>query len=116
MKTTIGLLDPPLGKTRVQVTKLLSALVANNNSEVNKELAELDTINVLLDLFFKYPCNNFLHTRVTECLAYALSAEIPTGEEDESTKSCLIAHVRIKPFVQANALQKLQSSFSYFRY
>lgn len=91
--TTIGLLDPPLGNTRVEVAKLLSVLVANNNLEINSKLAELDTINILLDLFFKYTWNNFLHTQVEQCLAFALNADISTGEENDGQKNCLIAHV-----------------------
>lgn len=94
--TTIGLLDPPLGNTRVEVAKLLSVLVANNNLEINSKLAELDTINILLDLFFKYTWNNFLHTQVEQCLAFALNADLSSGEEGEVQKNCLIAHILVK--------------------
>lgn len=94
--TTIGLLDPPLGNTRVEVAKLLSVLVANNNLEINNKLAELDTINILLDLFFKYTWNNFLHTQVEQCLAFALNADISSGEGEEVQKNSLIAHVLVK--------------------
>lgn len=93
VSTTIGVLDPPLGNTRVEVAKLLSVLVANNNVEINRELAELDTINVLLHLFFKYTWNNFLHTQVERCLAFALNCDISVTEGSETPNNFLIAHV-----------------------
>jgi serine/threonine-protein phosphatase 6 regulatory subunit 3 len=51
VRTTVGTLDPPLGNTRLQVAKLFVALVATNNADVNKELASLGTIEVLLVRF-----------------------------------------------------------------
>ncbi|KAL0280191.1 UNVERIFIED_CONTAM: hypothetical protein PYX00_001563 [Menopon gallinae] len=103
VSTTIGVLDPPLGNTRVEVAKLLSVLVANNNFEINKELAELDTINVLLDLFFKYTWNNFLHTQVEHCLAFALNSDISVTEGSETPNNFLIAHI----FDKCRLLQRI---------
>ena len=48
MLTTVGTLDPPLGRVRLHVAWLLSAAVGTNTSHVNNELAELGTVNVLL--------------------------------------------------------------------
>ena len=48
MLTTIGTLDPPLGKVRLHVAWLISAIVTTNTPYVNSELTELGTINVLL--------------------------------------------------------------------
>lgn len=100
MTTTIGVLDPPLGNTRVEVTKLLSVLVSNNNADINKELTALGTINVLLDLFFKYTWNNFLHTQVEQCLAFVLNTEIPAVEGNPSEEDCLVAHVSYSSVIQ----------------
>ncbi|CAG2054647.1 unnamed protein product, partial [Timema podura] len=48
VRTTACVLDPPLGNTRLQVARLLSVLVATNNAEINKELINLGTVDVLL--------------------------------------------------------------------
>lgn len=51
MPTSVGTLDPPLGNTRLQVAKLVTALVGANMHEVNVELASLGTIQTLLVSF-----------------------------------------------------------------
>ena len=48
VRTTVGTLDPPLGSTRLQVARLISALIATNNAAINQELANLGTLEVLL--------------------------------------------------------------------
>lgn len=68
MPTTIGNLEPPLGNTRLQIARLVSALVLTNTHSVNVELANLGTIGILFDLFFQYVWNNFLHVHVTQCV------------------------------------------------
>lgn len=65
---TIGCLDPPLGICRLEVAHLLTALLYTNNHAVNAKLASLGTITVLLDMFFKYSWNNFLHTQVEQAI------------------------------------------------
>ncbi|KAK6627785.1 hypothetical protein RUM44_010264 [Polyplax serrata] len=95
VRTTVAVLDPPLGAVRVEVAKLLSVLVARDNVEINKELAELGTLNVLLDLFFKYTWNNFLHTQVQKCLIYAFSL-YPTSDDVEIQRNGLVAHILSK--------------------
>jgi hypothetical protein len=54
VRTTVGSLDPPLGNTRLHVAKLFAALVATNSADVNKELANLGTTEVLLVRFLMY--------------------------------------------------------------
>ena len=44
--------------------RLISALLATNHSPVNKAVAEANIATILLDLFFKYSLNNFLHAQV----------------------------------------------------
>ncbi|CAL1686532.1 unnamed protein product [Lasius platythorax] len=73
VKTTIGLLECPLGNTRLHVAKLLSALLSTENIKIHESLANLGTFQTLLDLFFKYTWNNFLHTQVQQCLALAIN-------------------------------------------
>ncbi|CAL1276549.1 unnamed protein product [Larinioides sclopetarius] len=65
---TIGCLDPPLGICRLEVAHLLTALLYTNNQSINEKLASLGTIIVLLDMFFKYSWNNFLHTQVEQAI------------------------------------------------
>ncbi|XP_025993083.1 serine/threonine-protein phosphatase 6 regulatory subunit 3 isoform X2 [Solenopsis invicta] len=73
VKTTVGLLECPLGNTRLHVAKLLSALLATENFKVREHLEFLGAFQTLLDLFFKYTWNNFLHTQVQQCLALAIN-------------------------------------------
>ncbi|XP_069124806.1 serine/threonine-protein phosphatase 6 regulatory subunit 3-like isoform X3 [Argopecten irradians] len=68
MPTSIGTLEPPLGNTRLQIARLVSALALTNSHSVIVELANLGTMGVLIDLYFKYCWNNFLHTHVSQCI------------------------------------------------
>ncbi|XP_076764338.1 phosphatase 6 regulatory subunit 1-like protein fmt [Xylocopa sonorina] len=73
VKITTGVLECPVGITRLHVAKLFVALMATENVKVYETLVELGTFNTLLDLFFKYMWNNFLHTQVQYCLALAIN-------------------------------------------
>ncbi|XP_045197932.1 serine/threonine-protein phosphatase 6 regulatory subunit 3-like isoform X2 [Mercenaria mercenaria] len=73
MPSTAGPLAPPLGNTRLQTGRLVASLLLTNTHSINIELAQLGTINVLIDLYFNYIWNNFLHTHVTQCLYTILS-------------------------------------------
>jgi serine/threonine-protein phosphatase 6 regulatory subunit 3 len=68
MPTTFGLLTVPLGNARLQTVRLFASLLGTNSPAVYEELARLDTLNVLLDLYFQYIWNNFLHTQVEHCI------------------------------------------------
>ncbi|KAK5642731.1 hypothetical protein RI129_008898 [Pyrocoelia pectoralis] len=81
--TTLGLLDPPLGNTRLQITKLIATLISTKNSEVIQKLIKLGTFKVLLDLFFQFPWNNFLHTQVENCITLALNPGNSDSIEDD---------------------------------
>ncbi|XP_067830637.1 serine/threonine-protein phosphatase 6 regulatory subunit 3-like isoform X2 [Heptranchias perlo] len=83
MVTTWGTLDPPLGNTRVHVVKLVTSVLQVNNSNVNQELMELNTLDILLDLYFKYVWNNFLHLQVELCISTALGN--PPAEDSTET-------------------------------
>ncbi|RWS09305.1 Serine/threonine-protein phosphatase 6 regulatory subunit 3-like protein [Dinothrombium tinctorium] len=71
--TTIGVIEKPLGATRLEVVHLIRALLSSNNPEVNQKLSELKTVHVLIDLFFSYPWNNFLHTQVEQSIKSILN-------------------------------------------
>uniref|UniRef100_F6UNS9 Uncharacterized protein n=1 Tax=Ciona intestinalis TaxID=7719 RepID=F6UNS9_CIOIN len=72
MSCTFGDLNPPLGNTRLHVGKLLSAILITNTHNINVQLSELQIFNALLDLFFAYEYNNFLHTQVVQCIQTVL--------------------------------------------
>lgn len=81
VKTTAGILDCPLGNTRLHVARLFTALLSNENFNVYKKLQEFGTFEILLDLFFKYSWNNFLHMQVEQCLALLISENWEGDEE-----------------------------------
>ncbi|XP_046551298.1 serine/threonine-protein phosphatase 6 regulatory subunit 3-like isoform X1 [Haliotis rubra] len=89
MPTTCGTLEPPLGNTRLQIAKLVTALVSTNTHSVNVELANLGTTRILLDLYFKYVWNNFLHTQVEQCINTILSI-VPVEVENKKENPLLV--------------------------
>uniref|UniRef100_A0A1B6LIN9 Uncharacterized protein n=1 Tax=Graphocephala atropunctata TaxID=36148 RepID=A0A1B6LIN9_9HEMI len=101
VKLTCCTVDPPLGNTRLQVVKLLAALVSTHNHLVEEQLAALDTINVLLSLFFSYSWNNFLHTQVEKCLNAAIAVD--PSPSDNPTDNLLIHNI----FVKCQLLNKI---------
>ncbi|XP_008314194.1 serine/threonine-protein phosphatase 6 regulatory subunit 2-like [Cynoglossus semilaevis] len=77
--TTVGLLEQPLGNARLHVARLVAALLQTNDPSICQELCNLATMDLLLDLFFKYSWNNFLHFQVELCVAAILNH--PSSEE-----------------------------------
>ncbi|XP_017892342.1 serine/threonine-protein phosphatase 6 regulatory subunit 3 isoform X2 [Ceratina calcarata] len=75
VKTTLGVLECPVGITRLHVAKLFVTLMATDNEKIYETLVELGTFQTLLDLFFRYVWNNFLHTQVQCCLALAVNCD-----------------------------------------
>ncbi|XP_023558236.1 serine/threonine-protein phosphatase 6 regulatory subunit 2 isoform X3 [Octodon degus] len=71
--TTIGVLEEPLGNARLHGARLMAALLSTSTPSINQELCRLNTMDLLLDLFFKYTWNNFLHFQVELCIAAILS-------------------------------------------
>ncbi|NXN46712.1 PP6R3 phosphatase, partial [Rhinoptilus africanus] len=102
MKTTWGVLDPPVGNTRLNVIRLISSLLQTNASSVNQELIELNSIGVILDMFFKYTWNNFLHTQVEICIALILASPLESTEngtitdQDSTGDNLLLKHLFLK--------------------
>ena len=66
LQTTWGILDPPLGNTRLHVVKLLASSLSTNNTALQDEIIELGALNTMLvrtntprllqTLFFLPPC------------------------------------------------------------
>lgn len=105
MPTTIGILEPPLGNTRLQITKLITALIQTNSHEVNVELANSGTIGVMLDLYFKYIWNNFLHSQVEQCI-YLILNNSPS-EIDNRKEHPLLEQI----FIKCNLIQRILDSW-----
>ncbi|XP_028304802.1 serine/threonine-protein phosphatase 6 regulatory subunit 2a isoform X2 [Gouania willdenowi] len=80
--TTVGVLEQPLGNARLHVARLVAALLQTSAPSICQELCNLATMDLLLDLFFKYTWNNFLHFQVELCVASILNH--PSSEEQHS--------------------------------
>nr|XP_042103888.1 serine/threonine-protein phosphatase 6 regulatory subunit 2 isoform X1 [Ovis aries]XP_042103889.1 serine/threonine-protein phosphatase 6 regulatory subunit 2 isoform X1 [Ovis aries]XP_042103890.1 serine/threonine-protein phosphatase 6 regulatory subunit 2 isoform X1 [Ovis aries]XP_042103891.1 serine/threonine-protein phosphatase 6 regulatory subunit 2 isoform X1 [Ovis aries] len=82
--TSVGVLEEPLGNARLHSARLVAALLHTGTPSINQELCRLDTMGLLLDLFFKYTWNNFLHLQVELCIAAILSH---AAQEDRAAAS-----------------------------
>uniref|UniRef100_A0A8C9V0G7 Protein phosphatase 6 regulatory subunit 2 n=1 Tax=Scleropages formosus TaxID=113540 RepID=A0A8C9V0G7_SCLFO len=82
--TTIGVLEEPLGNARLHIARLVASLLQNCTLSISQELCQLNTIDLLLDLFFKYTWNNFLHLQVEMCVAAILNHP---GQEEKAISS-----------------------------
>ncbi|XP_013139393.1 PREDICTED: serine/threonine-protein phosphatase 6 regulatory subunit 3 [Papilio polytes] len=65
-----------VGAARVHVAALIAQLAFSDVEDVHNALITLGTAGVLLDMFFDYPQNNFLHTQVYILIHNALSNSI----------------------------------------
>ncbi|KAK1324859.1 hypothetical protein QJS10_CPA01g00546 [Acorus calamus] len=81
--TTYGNLQPPLGKHRLKIVEFISVLIAIASEAAEKELIRLGALQRILDLFFEYPYNNFLHHHVENIILSCL----------ESNKSAFTEHL-----------------------
>uniref|UniRef100_A0A7N8WRJ3 Protein phosphatase 6, regulatory subunit 2a n=1 Tax=Mastacembelus armatus TaxID=205130 RepID=A0A7N8WRJ3_9TELE len=100
--TTVGVLDQPLGNARLHVARLVAALLQTNAPSICQELCNLATMDLLLDLFFKYTWNNFLHFQVELCVASILnhpsSEDRPSpGLQNHNGKCCLEGNLKCVP-------------------
>nr|XP_004672728.2 serine/threonine-protein phosphatase 6 regulatory subunit 1 isoform X2 [Jaculus jaculus]XP_044989653.1 serine/threonine-protein phosphatase 6 regulatory subunit 1 isoform X1 [Jaculus jaculus] len=84
LQMTWGSLAPPLGNTRLHVVKLLASALSANAAALTQELLVLDVPNTLLDLFFHYVFNNFLHAQVEVCVSAMLSSGPPPDSSSET--------------------------------
>ncbi|KAH7654362.1 serine/threonine-protein phosphatase 6 regulatory subunit 3 protein [Dioscorea alata] len=73
--TTYGKLQPPLGKHRLKIVEFVSVLLTIGSEAAEKELVQLRAIKHILDLFFEYPYNNFLHHHVENVIVSCLESK-----------------------------------------
>ncbi|XP_026142875.1 serine/threonine-protein phosphatase 6 regulatory subunit 2 isoform X1 [Carassius auratus] len=84
MLTTMGVLEEPFGNTRLHASRLMAALLYTRAPRIHLELCQLNMINLLLDLFFKFSWNNFLHIQVEHCVSAILNQTTPNGKTQDS--------------------------------
>ncbi|XP_047384700.1 serine/threonine-protein phosphatase 6 regulatory subunit 1 isoform X2 [Sciurus carolinensis] len=84
LRMTWGSLAPPLGNMRLHVVKLLASALSANDAALTQELLVLDVPNTMLDLFFHYVFNNFLHAQVEVCVSAMLSSGAPPDSSSET--------------------------------
>ncbi|XP_057432676.1 uncharacterized protein LOC130725468 [Lotus japonicus] len=73
--TTFGKLQPPLGRHRLKVNRLLdliSVLITVSSEANEKKLIDLGAVKRIIYLFFEYPYNNFLHHHVENIIISCL--------------------------------------------
>ncbi|XP_066540794.1 serine/threonine-protein phosphatase 6 regulatory subunit 2 isoform X2 [Hoplias malabaricus] len=84
MLTTLGILKEPFGNARLHACRIVAALLNTVAPRIHYELCELDMINLILDLFFKFTWNNFLHVQVEHCVSAILHQAAPDGTTQDS--------------------------------
>ncbi|XP_008063278.1 serine/threonine-protein phosphatase 6 regulatory subunit 1 [Carlito syrichta] len=94
LRMTWGDLAPPLGNTRLHVVKLLASALSTNDAALTQELLALDVPNTMLDLFFHYVFNNFLHAQVEGCVSTMLgSGTPPNGSSETPIQNPVVKHL-----------------------
>lgn len=67
--TTTGPINKPLGFVRLEIVHLFYALLQANNPAIDEAFAQHRILEVLIDLFFEYEYNSFLHNHVNNIVA-----------------------------------------------
>ncbi|KAK8584624.1 hypothetical protein V6N13_138581 [Hibiscus sabdariffa] len=111
--TTYGKLQPPLGKHRLKIVEFISVLLTVGSEAAIKELIRLGAVQRILNLFFEYPYNNFLHHHVENIILSCLeSKNVPLvehllrecnllGKILEAEKNCTLTSDSNMPTVSA---------------
>ena len=73
MRTSVGEIEAPLGAARLSIIRLLTSLLQVSSQKFMEEFARFDVATVLLDLFFQYQWNNFLHSHVEQVVSFVMS-------------------------------------------
>ncbi|XP_062850477.1 serine/threonine-protein phosphatase 6 regulatory subunit 2a isoform X3 [Trichomycterus rosablanca] len=117
--TTVGVLEQPLGNARLHVARLVASLLQTSDPSICQEFCRLNIMDLLLDLFFKYTWNNFLHFQVEVCVAsilnhsahVVLQAQILQNHDerpdlDGQSSNTEPAHTPIRDALVANLFQQ----------
>uniref|UniRef100_A0AAR2L4D2 Serine/threonine-protein phosphatase 6 regulatory subunit 2 n=1 Tax=Pygocentrus nattereri TaxID=42514 RepID=A0AAR2L4D2_PYGNA len=93
MLTTLGILEEPFGNARLHACRLVAALLNTTAPRIHYELCQLDMVNLILDLFFKFTWNNFLHVQVEHCVSAILHQVVQEGTSDMLSHQDLVKHL-----------------------
>ncbi|KAF2355586.1 SIT4 phosphatase-associated protein family [Trinorchestia longiramus] len=77
VETSYGEVVERVGSTRLRLIALITALIETRHYKIHQTLAHLKTIPFIIDLLFKFPQNNFLHTLVERCVSGLLTKAAP---------------------------------------
>uniref|UniRef100_A0A0D9W9L7 Uncharacterized protein n=1 Tax=Leersia perrieri TaxID=77586 RepID=A0A0D9W9L7_9ORYZ len=75
LATTYGVLQPPLGNRRLKIVEFISVLLSIGSEVAEIRLIHLGAIKRVIDLFFEYPFNNFLHHHVENIIGSCLDSK-----------------------------------------
>ncbi|KAF5811247.1 putative SIT4 phosphatase-associated protein family [Helianthus annuus] len=73
--TTYGKLQPPLGKNRLKIIEFISVLMTVSSEAAEKELIRLGALIRIIELFFEYPYNNFIHHHIEQIIDSCLESK-----------------------------------------
>eukprot|EP00003_Mantamonas_plastica_P011746 TRINITY_DN2158_c0_g1_i2.p1 TRINITY_DN2158_c0_g1~~TRINITY_DN2158_c0_g1_i2.p1 ORF type:complete len:380 (-),score=181.63 TRINITY_DN2158_c0_g1_i2:21-1160(-) len=90
MKTTFGVLTPPLGSQRLEVIEFFLNLFRTHFHVVDEQLIKYNVMPTLLDLFFQYEWNNALHLKVA-----GMVEEVLEGENCDDLRSALMTQCKL---------------------
>lgn len=111
--TTVGVIKVPLGATRLSVVQLLVLCIQTNVPEFLQEFIRLNVGASLLDLFFEFAWNNFLHTQVEQLVVYAFGSKIEgEGTPENSLPLSLLATCNMMDRLAIAALDNEQDQNS----
>ena len=65
LKTTYGMIKPPVGQLRLKIVDLLASLFRSRDPLAEEAVMKTDSIKKAMDMFLQYPFNNALHGGVT---------------------------------------------------
>ncbi|XP_065175006.1 serine/threonine-protein phosphatase 6 regulatory subunit 2-like isoform X2 [Sycon ciliatum] len=83
--TTVGTIAVPVGPARLGIIQLLLLCLQSNVPEFMEEFIRLNIGPTLLDLFFQYMWNNFLHTQVEQLVVFAFTNKTATAGASSSS-------------------------------
>jgi len=64
IQTTTGFVQKPLGFLRLEIIQFFYTLLLANNPAIDDAFAKHQILSILIDLFFEYEFNSFLHNHV----------------------------------------------------
>jgi serine/threonine-protein phosphatase 6 regulatory subunit 3 len=104
MVTTVGQLNP-LGFYRLKVVDFYLSLLRTRYKIIDQQFGKQGTMKIILDLFFTYRWNNFLHSIVEQIILTVLESH-----NDDLKYEMLVTSGLLDRIVEANKLNISESS------